>query len=846
MNYGTVKMYVELEYLKFKNVLSYGAKEITNTFEPGLTAISGRNGAGKSTFLEVISYNWYGKPYRKIKLDALINRENKKGLETETCVCIDHKDRYRIIRNMKPNRLQILKNDVPFEMLSSKTLDQEDITKILGIDYKMFKQIVSLAVTYNKPFLTQEAADKREIVESIFNIKIIGEMLDVLKKKVSTEKVKYTVNKKTVEMLEENINIMRKNIIDVKKSVTEFEAAKASDLEKVDSDIKESAGEIAQIKEEIQKIADSISRLETKKTTLTAEIVERELAMPALTTADDTTSPEAIQLTAEVKVLADEIADVSARLAAIEGTEAAWPDDETYKNLLAEREADIEKGIKLKEQLGIQEKYSLIDYNADPEYRTLSEQLTPLCAGGLSAQESELNALLAGMPMADRMKVLNATRDKLLREKNDCDRTTRNELEYIEYLKTNDVCKKCKTKITEEFKAQELKNSYASLDADALEVARLNVQIKETDDIISGINKLAADIAETKRKVSETQSAMSARQTFLDNEHQKKITDIKNEMLLLKTKIQAAAAAIDTRIKDIQNEHQKKISDLKTKQTNIELSKNKKQTALDNIKKERIRKAEAEISAIKSELDKIKINIENETNNNTRHKKTTETSTEQLKKLEARKIEIQERKSTFDLPALEKEFAVKITDFKTAYAENGAMAERLKVYDITANMLSEEGIKSFFFRRLTPILNAKINEYLDKFDIPVRCQFNEQMEEKIYNIGNENELVSYYSYSEGEKKSIDTAILMSFIDITKVICNWNCNILLIDELIDGQVDFARLEKMFECLREFSGSGMIPSIYIISHRALDDIQAFFKRIITINKVDGFSELTLKKL
>jgi DNA repair exonuclease SbcCD ATPase subunit len=845
VNYGTVKMYVELEYLKFKNVLSYGAKEITHTFEPGLTAISGRNGTGKSTFLEVISYNWFGKPYRKIKLDALINRENKKGLETETCVCIDHKDRYRIIRNMKPNRLQILKNDHPYEMLSSKILDQEDITKILGIDYKMFKQIVSLAVTYNKPFLTQEAAEKREIVESIFNIKIIGEMLDVLKKKISTEKVKYTVNKKTVEMLEENINIMRKNIIEVKKSVTEFEAAKASDLIKTDSDIKEIAGEITRLNNEITKIADFISSLETRKDTLTAEIVERELSLSALTTADDTTSPEAIQLTAEVKVLADELADVSARLTAIEGTEAALPDDQPYKNLLAERDADIEKGIKLKDQLGIQEKYSLIDYNADPEYRTLSESLIPLTSTQ-ETQEVTLNTMLSGMPVADRMKAMNVTRDKLLREKNDCDRTTRNELEYIEYLKTNDVCKKCKTKITEEFKAQELKNSYASLDADALEIARLNVQIKETDDIISGINNLAAAIAETKRKVADAQVALTTRQIFLDNEHQKKISDIKNEMLLLKSKIQAATAAIDTRIKDIQNEHQKKISGLKTKQTNIELSKNIKQTTLDNIKKERIRKAEAEIFAVKSEIDKIKINIENETNNTARCKKTIETSTEQLKKLEARKIEIQERKSTFDLPALEKEFAVKISDFKTAYAENGAMAEKLKVYDITANMLSEEGIKSFFFRRLTPILNAKINEYLDKFDIPVRCQFNEQMEEKIYNIGNENELVSYYSYSEGEKKSIDIAILMSFIDITKTICNWFCNILLIDELIDGQVDFARLEKMFECLREFSGSGRISSIYIVSHRQLDDIQSFFKRIITVNKVDGFSEITSRKM
>jgi energy-coupling factor transporter ATP-binding protein EcfA2 len=120
------------------------------------------------------------------------------------------------------------------------------------------------------------------------------------------------------------------------------------------------------------------------------------------------------------------------------------------------------------------------------------------------------------------------------------------------------------------------------------------------------------------------------------------------------------------------------------------------------------------------------------------------------------------------------------------------------------------------------------------------------MEEQIFNIGKENEIVSYFSYSEGEKKSIDIAILMSFIDITKIICNWNTNILLIDELIDAQVDFPRLEKIVECLKEFSGSQMIPSIYIISHRLMDDLSQYFKRIIITNKVNGFSEMLVKKL
>lgn len=84
-------MHVELEYLKFRNVLSYGAKEVEHRVEPGLTMISGRNGTGKSTFLDVLCYNWYGKPYRKVKLEALINRRNGKGMDTETGIIVDKK-----------------------------------------------------------------------------------------------------------------------------------------------------------------------------------------------------------------------------------------------------------------------------------------------------------------------------------------------------------------------------------------------------------------------------------------------------------------------------------------------------------------------------------------------------------------------------------------------------------------------------------------------------------------------------------------------------------------------------------------------------------------------------------
>lgn len=782
-------MYVELEYLKFKNVLSYGAKEITHQVEPGLTMISGRNGTGKSTFLEVLCYNWYGKPYRKIKLEAMINRNNQKGMETETGIIIDKKDRYRILRGMKTKTqsyLKVFKNDTPFEMLSTRELNQDEITKILGIDYKMFKQIVSLAVTYNRPFLTQEAAEKREIVESIFNIKIFGAMLENLKKKISSEKVKYTVNKKTVEMLEESVGIMRKHIIDVKKSIKEFEENKAIDILSAEHTIESLNTTIRQATNAIGLGKDKLKVWEHKTSVLTSSIAEKEEELKKAST--DVDNPAIATLMQEVTALEESIKKCEAEIIDWENTGV--------------------KDVKA-------------DYDADPEYAELSKRETEICTGGRAKLDAALAELTTGIPKTERLAQLKHSLDYFTKLINENQKTIQDENEYIEYLESHDVCQKCKAKITEEFQTQEIKKSQEKIATINETTGKLVINKAVTETNIDSINKLARDIENIDTELHSIQSAKKLRMAAVDKQCAKIMTD--------------RQAEINHKIFTLKNENSSRQLAMTLKQNNI--------TKLKTEKEQTIKK---EIFDLKNEIERNKIKSENEQNFITSNETTIQKSKEQLTTEEKRKADITDRKPPFNLSTTEREFKEKISAFQEAYKENSVMADNLKVYDIAANMLSEEGIKSFFFKRLTPILNAKINEYLDKFEIPIRVKFNDQMEEDIYNVGDDSEVVSYYSYSEGEKKSIDTAILMSFIDITKVICNWNCNILMIDELIDGQVDAPRLEKMMECIREFSASGMIPSIYIISHRQIEEMLPYIKRTISINKVEGFSELTVKKI
>jgi len=120
-------MFIKFDYLKFKNIGSYGNKITEIKLNKGLFLITGENGRGKSFgFLESLCFCLYGQPYRNIKISELINRTNKRDLYTE-CSFFVGDDNFKIVRTLKPDSLDIFKNDQPISLLSSKRLSQDEI-----------------------------------------------------------------------------------------------------------------------------------------------------------------------------------------------------------------------------------------------------------------------------------------------------------------------------------------------------------------------------------------------------------------------------------------------------------------------------------------------------------------------------------------------------------------------------------------------------------------------------------------------------------------------------------------------------------------------------------------------
>jgi DNA repair exonuclease SbcCD ATPase subunit len=218
-------MYISFKKIKFRNILSYGNAWTEFEFKPGLNLIKAQNGSGKSAIIDAMTFALFGKPYRDIKLMQLINNINDAGLEVVINFSIGD-DEYEITRGLKPSKFAIKKNGDNLELLSSKKLNQDEIDRIIGIDYNLYKNIVCIASINNKSFLALAPYEKRALIESIFNINLLAIMLTEVKKRNTFNKTKQKTEMATYDGLMDNILTTTNFYKDVNEKQKTFEADK--------------------------------------------------------------------------------------------------------------------------------------------------------------------------------------------------------------------------------------------------------------------------------------------------------------------------------------------------------------------------------------------------------------------------------------------------------------------------------------------------------------------------------------------------------------------------------------------------------------------------------------------
>jgi len=162
--------------------------------------------------------------------------------------------------------------------------------------------------------------------------------------------------------------------------------------------------------------------------------------------------------------------------------------------------------------------------------------------------------------------------------------------------------------------------------------------------------------------------------------------------------------------------------------------------------------------------------------------------------------------------------------------------KHLAVLDTVKFIVSEEGVKTYIVKKIINILNTRLNYYLQALDAPCKCVFDEMFEETIYN--DQGKECSYFNFSGGERKRIDTAILFTFQDVMRCHSGTSFSLNIYDELFDCALDAKGTDKILEILKE-KVTKYNESIYIVSHKSSEVSNC--DNVIFLEKSNGITKI-----
>jgi len=221
---------ISIKNLTVKNFMSVGnATQAIDFDRRDLTLVLGenldlggdgsRNGTGKTTIINALSYALYGNALSNIRKDNLVNKTNGKNMLVSLDFIVGGQE-YRIERGRKPNVLKFYVNNKEQEITDDSQGDsretQEAIERTLGLSHDMFKHVLALN-TYTEPFLSLKANDQRTIIEQLLGITLLSERAEKIKELnkstkdgISQEEFRIRAVQEANKRIEEQIESLRK------------------------------------------------------------------------------------------------------------------------------------------------------------------------------------------------------------------------------------------------------------------------------------------------------------------------------------------------------------------------------------------------------------------------------------------------------------------------------------------------------------------------------------------------------------------------------------------------------------------------------------------------------------
>ena len=244
-----------IKELTVKNFMSVGnATQSINFANKNLVLVIGenldlggddagaRNGTGKTTIINALSYVFYGEALTNIRRDNLVNKTNERGMLVSVKF-VKNNVEYTIERGRKPGIFKFYANNIEQNTDSNEAQGenketQQEINKLVGMTLAMFKNIIALN-TYTLPFLATKQAEQREIIEQLLGITLLSQKADLLKEKMKATKTEVLEEKYKIDSKMSSNEKIQESIESLKIRSSAWQTQKEEDIAKFNEAIAE-------------------------------------------------------------------------------------------------------------------------------------------------------------------------------------------------------------------------------------------------------------------------------------------------------------------------------------------------------------------------------------------------------------------------------------------------------------------------------------------------------------------------------------------------------------------------------------------------------------------------------
>lgn len=288
---------VTFNKISIQNFLSIGKEPVEIVFRPGLHVITGsnkdqadrRNGIGKSTILDALSFVLFGTTLRELKKEFVINNITKKTSKVSLEFTIAENGqvkKYELHRTIDPSKCFLYENGVDITR-DSMVNTTDFVQTALKLTPEVFQNCIAMTINSTVPFMAKKKVEKRKFIESIFNLEIFSLMNSNLKIESSEAKREFDIANTRLEVAknyltnaeqqienrlkekESTKNILlerrRKTLEEIDSTKTKIEKFQNLDVSSVESKISEAEVKYDEILQKINGVGKEITSIETKK-----------------------------------------------------------------------------------------------------------------------------------------------------------------------------------------------------------------------------------------------------------------------------------------------------------------------------------------------------------------------------------------------------------------------------------------------------------------------------------------------------------------------------------------------------------------------------------------------------